>query len=199
LERLTAAITGGYIALAIALHKTFGVSPETWPSLGQIAATSVGFVAGVALLDLAYEEDSQAEVDMNVAMTDAGTFVEVQGTAEATPFTRTQLTTLLDLAHGGIEALFATGAVATAGYVLISSRAGLWVIAALTARPLWKQFDPIEILFAWERVKKLRGPVGLSADELFTDAHGPAEADCRLVGRPRRHTAALAIHDGPLT
>jgi virginiamycin B lyase len=64
-----------------------------------------------------------------------------------------------------IEAMFATGAVATAGYVLLSSRAGLWVIAALTARPLWKQFDPIEILFAWEREKKLRGGMGPSEDE----------------------------------
>ena len=61
---------------------------------------------GVAVLDLPYEEDSTAEVDMNVAMTDAGGFVELQGTAEGVPFTREQLTMLLDLAEGGIRELF---------------------------------------------------------------------------------------------
>jgi PKD repeat protein len=64
-----------------------------------------------------------------------------------------------------VEAVFATGALATAGYVLLSSRAGLWVIAALTARPLWKQFDPIEILFAWERDKQRRGGGQAPEDE----------------------------------
>jgi len=101
----TAAITGAYVALAIALHKALGPSGAR-PLLGQIAATSVGFCGGTALLDLAYEEDSRAEVDMNVAMTDAGAFVEIQGTAESTPFTRAQLDAMLDYARTGIERLF---------------------------------------------------------------------------------------------
>jgi ribonuclease PH len=66
----------------------------------------VGIVDGVAVLDLPYEEDSRAEVDMNVAMTDAGGFVELQGTAERDPFSRGQLDVLLGLAEGGIRTLF---------------------------------------------------------------------------------------------
>ena len=73
----------------------------------MVAATSVGIVAGQPMLDLAYEEDSQALVDMNVFMTDAGRFVELQGTAEAAPFDRRDLTTLLALAESGIQRLFA--------------------------------------------------------------------------------------------
>src|SRR5450432_3012169 len=103
----TASITGAYVALALALRKAFEPKdPKKWPLRGQIAATSVGIVNGVAVLDLPYEEDSTAEVDMNVAMTDAGGFVELQGTAEGVPFTREQLTMLLDLAEGGIRELF---------------------------------------------------------------------------------------------
>ncbi|MBV9276926.1 MAG: ribonuclease PH [Candidatus Eremiobacteraeota bacterium] len=103
----TAAVTGAYVALALALLKAFDVSAETWPLRGQIAATSVGFVDGAALLDLPYEEDSRAEVDMNVAMTDAGRFVDVQGTAETMPFDRAALDVLLALAERGIRQLFA--------------------------------------------------------------------------------------------
>jgi ribonuclease PH len=72
----------------------------------QIAATSVGYVDGIAHLDLQYSEDSRAEVDMNVAMTDAGAFVEVQGTAESRPFDRAQLDEMLALAERGIASLF---------------------------------------------------------------------------------------------
>jgi ribonuclease PH len=102
----TAAITGAYVALAIALQRDFTPGTAKWPLVQQIAAISVGYVDGTAHLDLAYVEDSRAEVDMNVAMTDAGSFVEVQGTAEARPFDRTQLDTMLGLAQGGIETLF---------------------------------------------------------------------------------------------
>lgn len=102
----TAAVTGAYVALALALLKTFDPASQTWPLRGQIAATSVGFVDGMALLDLPYEEDSRAEVDMNVAMTDAGRFVEIQGTAETTPFDRMSLDVLLALAERGIRELF---------------------------------------------------------------------------------------------
>jgi ribonuclease PH len=70
-----------------------------------VAAISVGIVKGTPMLDLAYEEDSKAEVDANVVMTSAGEFIEVQGTAEGKPFTRAQLDTLLGLADGGIRKL----------------------------------------------------------------------------------------------
>ncbi|MFN2528772.1 MAG: ribonuclease PH [Candidatus Baltobacteraceae bacterium] len=104
----TAAVTGAYVALALALQKSF--DPENskkWPLRGQIAAISTGYVDGTALLDLPYEEDSRAEVDMNVAMTDSRKFVEIQGTAEAAAFDREQLDTMLGLAQLGIERLFA--------------------------------------------------------------------------------------------
>jgi ribonuclease PH len=103
----TAAITGAYVALALALRRDFTPGTAKWPLAQQIAAISVGYVAGIAHLDLEYSEDSRAEVDMNVAMTDAGQYVEVQGTAEARPFDRAQLDAMLDLARGGIESLFA--------------------------------------------------------------------------------------------
>jgi ribonuclease PH len=100
----TAAITGAYVAIALALHKHFAGS--AWPLRAQIAATSVGIVEDRLLLDLAYVEDSRAEVDMNVAMTDRGELVEVQGTAEAHPFSRARLDSMLDLAASGIAELF---------------------------------------------------------------------------------------------
>ena len=104
----TAAVTGAYVALALALAKSFDpADTKKWPLRGAIAAISVGFIDGTAMLDLPYEEDSRAEVDMNVAMTQDGKFVEIQGTAEAQPFDRGQLDTLLRLAEGGIEQLFA--------------------------------------------------------------------------------------------
>ena len=102
----TAAVTGAWIALALALLKSFNPRERAkWPLVGQIAATSVGIVAGYPLLDLAYDEDSRAEVDMNVFMTDSGRFTELQGTAEATPFSRDELDSLLALAEGGIRKL----------------------------------------------------------------------------------------------
>jgi ribonuclease PH len=104
----TASITGAWVALALALSKSFDPEKkQKWPLSGQIAAVSVGIVKGTPVLDLPYAEDSTAEVDMNVAMTDAGGFVEVQGTAEREPFTRAQLDAMLGLAEGGIRELFA--------------------------------------------------------------------------------------------
>ena len=97
-----ASITGGYIALVLALRK---VNLERAIS-GRIAAISVGIVDGSALLDLEYREDSTAEVDFNVIGTDAGTYVEIQGTAEGTPFDRSQMDALLSLADGGLKTLF---------------------------------------------------------------------------------------------
>jgi ribonuclease PH len=102
----TAAITGAYVALALALSRIFERGSAAWPMVGALAAVSVGYVDGEPRLDLAYDEDSRAEVDMNVAMTDAGAFVEVQGTAEGRPFERRQLDALLVLAEAGIRRLF---------------------------------------------------------------------------------------------
>jgi ribonuclease PH len=104
----TAAITGAFVALALALRSAFDPAKlDKWPLSGAIGATSVGFIDGTALLDLAYDEDSHAEVDMNVAMTDAGRFVEIQGTAEGRAFSREELDAMLLLAQGGIQQLFA--------------------------------------------------------------------------------------------
>jgi ribonuclease PH len=103
----TASITGAWVALNLAL-RTFAnpADRKTWPMTGQIAAVSVGIIDGVPMLDLPYEEDSRAEVDMNVAMTDAGAYVELQGTAEGAPFRRSELDALLALAEQGIQQLF---------------------------------------------------------------------------------------------
>ncbi len=103
----TASITGAFVALSLALRRDFTPGAPKWPLRNQIAAVSVGIVGGAGYLDLAYEEDSRAEVDMNVAMTDAGGYVEVQGTAEARPFDRAQLDLMLELAGSGITRLFA--------------------------------------------------------------------------------------------
>jgi len=104
----TAAITGAYIALADALHylRTNG-QIASLPLKDFVAATSVGVVEGQAVLDLCYAEDSIADVDMNVIMTGGGKFVEVQGTAEETPFDRPQLDAMLSLASTGIQELIA--------------------------------------------------------------------------------------------
>jgi ribonuclease PH len=103
----TASITGAWVALSLALRKHFDPdNAKTWPLTGQIAAISVGIVDGTPVLDLPYVEDSRAQVDMNVAMTAAGGFVELQGTAEGKTFDRAQLDTLLGLADGGIRELF---------------------------------------------------------------------------------------------
>jgi len=104
----TAAVTGACVALALALRTRFDPADRArWPLLAMVAAISVGIVAGQPLLDLAYDEDSRALVDMNVFMTEAGRFVELQGTAEAAPFDRRELESLLGLAELGIRRLFA--------------------------------------------------------------------------------------------
>jgi len=100
----TAAISGAYVALLIAMQKLCKDRQlKTNPVHGQIAAVSVGIYKGVAVLDLDYEEDSQAETDMNVVMNEAGCFVEVQGTAEGHAFTREEFDTLLELASAGVS------------------------------------------------------------------------------------------------
>jgi ribonuclease PH len=102
----TAAITGSFIALADALHTLRQNGRiQHLPLKDFVAATSVGIVEGEPVLDLCYAEDSIAEVDMNVAITGSGKFIEVQGTAEEVPFDRTQLDALLRLAEGGVRDL----------------------------------------------------------------------------------------------
>ena len=102
----TASITGGFVAMVLALGKLKQAGGiNTIPVLDHVAATSVGVIGGVPMLDLAYEEDSRAEVDMNVIKTGDGRFIEVQGTAEAMPFGRDALNSLLDLADLGIKQL----------------------------------------------------------------------------------------------
>jgi len=102
----TASITGAFVALALALQKLRerGIIANV-PLTDYVAAISVGIVDGEPLLDLAYDDDSRADVDMNVVKTGNGRFIEVQGTAEAMPFGRDALMTLLDLADHGIRQL----------------------------------------------------------------------------------------------
>jgi ribonuclease PH len=102
----TAAITGAYVALAIALNTLvkFKVVARS-PLVDSIAATSVGLIGGVAMLDLSYEEDSRAGVDMNIVMTGSSKFVEVQATAEHAAFDDAQMAELLTLARSGIGQL----------------------------------------------------------------------------------------------
>ena len=103
----TAAITGGFVALVHACRWMMDQGYLTrLPFQERVAAISVGVVRNEELLDLCYEEDVQAAVDMNIVMTDRGRFVEVQGTAESAPFSRERLNRLLDLAQGGLEQFF---------------------------------------------------------------------------------------------
>ncbi len=102
----TASITGAFVALALACGKLRERDTiRTIPLFDYVAAISVGIVDGEALLDLAYEDDSRAEVDMNIVKTGKGKFIEVQGTAEGQPFDRDGLNALLDLADLGIRQL----------------------------------------------------------------------------------------------
>ena len=102
----TASITGAFVALSMALRQLVQYGAiKKMPLRDYVAATSVGLVGGRPMLDLCYEEDSQADVDMNVVMTGGGKFVEVQATAEHTPFDDEQLEELLALARAGIAGL----------------------------------------------------------------------------------------------
>jgi ribonuclease PH len=104
----TASITGAFVALVLALHKMREQDQlRTMPVTDYVAATSVGIVDGTPMLDLAYTEDSTAEVDMNLVKTGGGLYIEVQGTAEALPFGREALNRLLDLGDTGIRQLHA--------------------------------------------------------------------------------------------
>ena len=102
----TAAITGAYVAFALASNQLLKNGKITRPlTTNQVAAVSVGIVGNTPLLDLKYDEDSRAEVDMNVVCTSDGRFIELQGTAEREPFSRAQMDELMALATRGIEVL----------------------------------------------------------------------------------------------
>jgi ribonuclease PH len=104
----TASITGGFVALAEAIQKLMadGKISEN-PLIGSVASVSVGIFQGTPVLDLDYPEDSSAETDMNVVMTDRGQFIEIQGTAEGQPFTDAEMQQMLALARKGIAELTA--------------------------------------------------------------------------------------------
>jgi ribonuclease PH len=107
----TASICGAYVALHDACSRLLAQGElSSHPLTDAVAAVSVGIVDGVPMLDLPYEEDSRAEVDMNVVMTGSGRFVEVQGTAEQLAFSRSELDSMLELAEGGIGTLLAAQA-----------------------------------------------------------------------------------------
>ena len=102
----TASITGGFVALSLAIKKMLDAKQiKKNPLHGQIASVSVGIFNGVPVLDLDYDEDSNAETDMNVVMNDMGAFIEVQGTAEGHAFRKDELNAMLDLAAAGIHQL----------------------------------------------------------------------------------------------
>jgi len=104
----TASITGGFVAMVLAMQRLRASGAlKSLPVQDHVAATSVGVVDGVPLLDLAYDEDSRAEVDMNIVKTGDGRFIEVQGTAEGPPFERRALDDLMELAEAGIRELVA--------------------------------------------------------------------------------------------
>lgn len=104
----TAAISGGYVALALAMDRLVNSkSIKRNPLHGHVAAVSVGVFRGTPVLDLDYDEDSAAETDMNVVMNEAGRFIEIQGTAEGHAFSDEELTAMLDLAKTGIEHIIA--------------------------------------------------------------------------------------------
>jgi ribonuclease PH len=112
----SAAISGGYIALALAArHLVANRRIEADPVHGQVAAVSVGIFQGLAVLDLDYAEDSEAETDMNLVMNEAGGIIEIQGTAEGHALQRRELDQLLELAAGGIEQLLAAQSEALGG------------------------------------------------------------------------------------
>jgi len=104
----TTSITGAFIALALAVHKLSAAGKlARYPLTDYLASVSVGVLGGQALLDLNYDEDSKAKVDMNVVMTGGGAFVEVQGTGEESPFSRDEMNRMLELAEAGIGRLIA--------------------------------------------------------------------------------------------
>jgi ribonuclease PH len=104
----TASISGAFVALsqALATLRVNGILEED-PLLGHVASVSVGIYNGEPVLDLDYAEDANAETDMNIVMNDQGRFIEIQGTAEGTPFSDAEMSAMLELAHSGITQIIA--------------------------------------------------------------------------------------------
>jgi ribonuclease PH len=116
----TAAITGGFVALVLALQKMREAGQiKSLPIFDYVAATSVGVVGGLPMLDLAYEEDSRADVDMNIIKTGDGRFIEIQGTAEGPPFERQALDDLMALGDRGIKELVALQGTIVGAYLAV--------------------------------------------------------------------------------
>ena len=102
-----ASITGAYVALSLACKKLVSTGKlNASPIISEVAAVSVGIVEGTPVLDLKYEEDSNADVDMNIVSTGTGKFIEIQGTAEQEPFARDEMDEMLELAEKGVNELF---------------------------------------------------------------------------------------------
>ena len=137
-DRRTASITGAFVALVLALDRMRQTDVlKKMPISDYVAATSVGIVGGMPLLDLAYEEDSKADVDMNIVKTGDGRFIEVQGTAESEPFDRHALTGLLELAdvhYVGAGVLGSALCMDQAMATLVTAAAGLPPGRYLSAR-----------------------------------------------------------------
>ena len=174
----TASITGAFVAMVLAFGKLKQTEQITAiPVNDYVAATSVGIVAGMPLLDLAYEEDSKADVDMNVVKTGDGRFVEVQGTAESEPFDQPALDGLLALAGQGIDRLI-THQRAIVG---ASWAAGMRGFVLATTNP--------------DKVREVRGLLGARAGELRTLADLPPVAEPEETGDTFEANARLkALH-----
>jgi len=122
----TASISGGFVAMALAMQKLKEEGKlSVVPLSDYVAAISVGMVGGNALLDLDYSEDSRADVDMNIVRTGAGFFIEIQGTAETGPFSQAQMTRMLELASTGVEQMVAAQAEALGEFGATIGLAGL--------------------------------------------------------------------------
>ena len=196
----TAAITGGFVALVLALQRLREPGQiKSIPSQDYVAATSVGIIDGVPMLDLAYDEDSRADVDMNVVQTGDGRFIELQGTAEADPFGRDALDALLALADSGIRQLVALqreiiGGISAgdgaAQYLLATTNAGkvreiraLLAGTAHRARRAWIAVAGIDAARGNGRhLRRERAPEG----PVLRARHRPAGNRRRLGPRDRR-------------
>jgi XTP/dITP diphosphohydrolase len=187
----TAAITGGFVALCLAIRKLQAEGKLRFsPIRRQIAAVSCGLVGRVPLLDLCYAEDSGADADMNLVMNDTGAFVEIQGTGESRPFTKEELDTLIAYGQKGIRALMAAQRDALGGEI-----SHLPVLAAATGNP-HKLAELQELFGAYYDVICMKDlgcedPIAETGETFAQNAALKAETVCRLTG-----LAALADDSG---
>lgn len=183
----TAAITGAYVALALAVNRLMkeGLLEEN-PLMAQVAAISAGIVENQPVLDLCYAEDSQAMTDMNLVMNQRGEFIEMQGTAEGKPFTNSELNTILDLGRSGIRALMKKQreALAEAGCILMPKMQ--LVLASQNAHKIKEMkhiFDGcVEIISMKEA--GFDGDIEENGTTFEENAAIKAEAICKVTGLP---------------